>query len=477
MQPTPSDLYDQLLAFPMDEGDPDLSFEARLARENGWTVRHSRRVLLEYKRFLFLAMTAGHSVTPSEDVDQAWHLHLTYSRSYWERLCRDLLGRPIHHGPTRGGADESAKYRSQYEQTLVSYRTAFAADAPADIWPSSARRFGDDLRVVRVNTARNWVIPKTGMLRAVTLVSVSLFAVVFASGCGGALDNPFDLVGLRFLLVLLTALLIAVLTGRFLRSSVRGPGPVAGDEQIELNWAEAAFLAGGAERIGVAATARMIAAGNIRVSEDGKTLEQAVEGGSPHGLSLVEREIWQTLPLSRDERRERKSLAGRVETVSGDMIEQMLAAGYVISPARQFAAGLLALLPILVVLLFLALPRLVIGLSNGKPVGLLVVVIILAGIAGLLSAILPNNHLSRRGRAILRRHTTNRDSVTATATPESTAMLVGLCGAAVLNGSEIPSLAAFGGWHPKSASSSDGGGGCGGGGCGGGCGGCGGCGG
>ena len=77
MQPTPSDLYDQLLAFPMDEGDPDLSFEARLARENGWTVRHSRRVLLEYKRFLFLAMTAGHSVTPSEDVDQAWHLHLT----------------------------------------------------------------------------------------------------------------------------------------------------------------------------------------------------------------------------------------------------------------------------------------------------------------------------------------------------------------------------------------------------------------
>ncbi|MEK6230809.1 MAG: hypothetical protein N2A42_03075 [Luteolibacter sp.] len=35
--------------------------------------------MTEYKRFVALAMLAGHPVTPSEEVDQAWHLHLVYT--------------------------------------------------------------------------------------------------------------------------------------------------------------------------------------------------------------------------------------------------------------------------------------------------------------------------------------------------------------------------------------------------------------
>ena len=57
-----------------------LPFAERLARENGWSRSHAERVVGEYKRFCFLAATAGHTVTPSDAVDQAWHLHLTYSR-------------------------------------------------------------------------------------------------------------------------------------------------------------------------------------------------------------------------------------------------------------------------------------------------------------------------------------------------------------------------------------------------------------
>jgi hypothetical protein len=128
-----SALYQKLSEFSVDEGTPDLTFEARLARENGWTIPYSRRVVVEYKRFVFLAMTAGHSVTPSEQVDQAWHLHLAYTRSYWEAMCGELLGRPLHHGPTRGGCDESVKYHQQYEKTLESYRAMFGEEPPADI--------------------------------------------------------------------------------------------------------------------------------------------------------------------------------------------------------------------------------------------------------------------------------------------------------------------------------------------------------
>ena len=88
-------------------------------------------------------MTAGHEVTPSDEVDQAWHLHLTYTRSYWDGLCDAVLGRALHHGPTKGGQAEGDRFENQYERTLASYRAAFGEEPPEDIWPPSAVRFGE----------------------------------------------------------------------------------------------------------------------------------------------------------------------------------------------------------------------------------------------------------------------------------------------------------------------------------------------
>ena len=79
---------------PSDPKTAALTFADRLARENGWSAAKAARVVDEYRRFCFLAATAGHEVTPSDAVDQAWHLHLTYSRDYWERFCPEVLGRP-----------------------------------------------------------------------------------------------------------------------------------------------------------------------------------------------------------------------------------------------------------------------------------------------------------------------------------------------------------------------------------------------
>ena len=150
----------QILTFEIDEGVPELSFRDRLARENGWTKGYAGRVIDEYLRFVCLAMVSGHVVTPSDQVDQAWHLHLTYTRSYWDRLCGDVLKRPLHHGPTRSGSAESIKYHDLYERTLASYEKIFGDAPPADIWPPANIRFGIDLSHVRLNTRRHWVIPK-----------------------------------------------------------------------------------------------------------------------------------------------------------------------------------------------------------------------------------------------------------------------------------------------------------------------------
>ncbi len=138
----------------------ELSFSQRLARDNGWSRHYASRVIAEYKKFCYLAMTVGHSVTPSDEVDQAWHLHLLYTRSYWEDFCCRVLKRPFHHGPTRGGSDESAKYHDWYEATLVSYQSTFGSPPPADIWPGPESRFAKARTFRRIDTASCWLLPK-----------------------------------------------------------------------------------------------------------------------------------------------------------------------------------------------------------------------------------------------------------------------------------------------------------------------------
>lgn len=149
-----------------------LTFAGRLARENGWSPAYAGAVLTEYRRFLYLAATSGRPVTPSEAVDQAWHLHLGYTRHYWDVLCAKILGRPFHHEPTAGGRDEAARYRGQYEATLWLYRETFGAAPPVGIWPDAAARFA--ARPQWVDRSRYWVVPKLWAGRGAALTASTL---------------------------------------------------------------------------------------------------------------------------------------------------------------------------------------------------------------------------------------------------------------------------------------------------------------
>ncbi len=154
-----SPLWQRLSTYHIGPDAAPLSFAQRLARENRWSTAFTERVIGEYMRFAFLAITAGHEVTPSDAVDQAWHLHLTYSRDYWQRFCPEVLGIDLHHGPTVGGEAERSRYYDQYAATLKAYERAFGEPPPPDIWPNAARRFGVDPLAFRVNPKDALVLP------------------------------------------------------------------------------------------------------------------------------------------------------------------------------------------------------------------------------------------------------------------------------------------------------------------------------
>jgi hypothetical protein len=104
---------------------------------------------------LFLAGATDHPVAPPDAVDQAWHLHMVYTRSYWDELCGRNARIPLHHGPTRGGQVESEKFTDWYERTLGFYRAWFGEEPPADIWLPEAERFAQERnRFRRVNIYR-----------------------------------------------------------------------------------------------------------------------------------------------------------------------------------------------------------------------------------------------------------------------------------------------------------------------------------
>jgi hypothetical protein len=152
-------LWDKIKEFELDDPNSSMTFTDRLAKENGWTHEFSVRAILEYKRFLFLICVSGQPLTPSDEVDQVWHLHLLYTHSYWDELCGSILKKKIHHGPTKGGHSENQKFTNWYIKTLELYKRNFKQDPPVDIWPSNEVRFRN-VNFQRVNMESNWIIKK-----------------------------------------------------------------------------------------------------------------------------------------------------------------------------------------------------------------------------------------------------------------------------------------------------------------------------
>jgi hypothetical protein len=168
-----------LVSYLVGPTEAALPFNERLARDNGWSRSHADRVIFEYKRFCFLAATGRDPVTPSDAVDQVWHLHLTYTHDYWDRFCPDVLGVSLHHGPTSGGGAEQQRYYTQYAQTLKSYEEVFGQCPPGDLWPNAAKRLRQDPKARRVHPRDGWFVTSRQVWLAALILTCAVSLYLF----------------------------------------------------------------------------------------------------------------------------------------------------------------------------------------------------------------------------------------------------------------------------------------------------------
>jgi hypothetical protein len=129
------ELWTKIQHFRIDDETAATRFSDKLATEQVWTSAFTKRAIEEYKKFILLCCISGTGAAPSKIVDEVWHLHLTYTQSYWTDFCKNTLGKDIHHFPSPGGETEDQRHREWYAATLMLYKDIFGKEAPADIWP------------------------------------------------------------------------------------------------------------------------------------------------------------------------------------------------------------------------------------------------------------------------------------------------------------------------------------------------------
>jgi uncharacterized protein (TIGR04222 family) len=431
-----TELYKRIQAFALDRPDSQLSFSQRLAKDNGWSLGYIQRVIEEYKKFIFLAVAAGHPVTPSDQIDQVWHLHLTYTRLYWQEFCPKILQTTLHHEPTRGGSSEQLKFGSWYSKTLESYEQFFGHIPPIDIWPKPKDRFGRDLHFIRINTQQSWVLSKPNFtvsfkpqLRKIGIFTFLVFLSLMITSCQiiSQIPNPMNFTGPEFLTFYISLVVMGIALAAWLRFSLC---LVSGNinQQPDLNTYEIAFLAGGNHRLIMAAITSLVKQGYVEVLKEGKLV---VTGKIDAIADPVEKAVAQDI-LGTDGAIKQvfQNSTGMKDSIRS-RLEQL---GLFPSDAQALKAQIYPSL-IVVILLGIGLCKMAVGISRDKPVGLLLICIFGLLVLGAGFFVKPQRQRSRYGEIIFNDLTNRLQHLkTANSSDSELVLAVALFGATVLMG-------------------------------------------
>lgn len=123
----------------------------RVMHETQVEEGRARVVCREYIKFLELKMAlmdwgvgygggdAPLTLSPPEQIDRVWHLHILDTRRY-SGVMRRLLGHIPHHDPDGAHADDLEGKKQRAENTAAAYRARYGGPGPASlsIWQFSA---------------------------------------------------------------------------------------------------------------------------------------------------------------------------------------------------------------------------------------------------------------------------------------------------------------------------------------------------
>lgn len=441
-------LWHRIRDFDIDAADASKNYSNRLAKENGWTPVYAKRVIDEYKKFTFLAVAAGHGVTPSKAVDEAWHLHLLYTQSYWEQFCPQVLGQPLHHNPSNGDQEQDMKFQNWYQNTLTSYERLFNETPPADIWPRANQE---------TKPKRRW------------LAFLPLFLL---TGCDKSM-NPLEWPGPAFLPFFIFLCLSAVGIALAARHFLCGPvsGPPATDWQLQPN--ELAYLNGGPQLAILIAVARLTAAKRIEVNQKSGRLR--LIDSTPMNDPLLDRIVLRAVDTTGGITPARLYQVTKpaLYEIEVNLRRQGLWVSGLDTLKVQLIPFAIALLPLVV-----GITKINIGIMRDRPVGYLIALCLITAIFNLGFLVKPRR--SRYGDQVLKELQQKQEALRGVGrnrnvAAEDLSYGLALFGFAALIGSEheylrrtmAQSSPYSSGGDGGSSSSCGGGGGCGGGGCGG----------
>ena len=497
-----SELWTQLENFSLGDEPNRPVFTWRLARENAWSLEFPRRVVFEYRRFLFLAAHAGHPVSPSQAVDEAWHLHLIHTVSYWNDLCHDILKFPLHHHPSDGGLEESAKFKEWYANTLASYRLHFQAEPPSDIWPTDnisrsslpakssllRRRLPSQIShfVERATKSpRIWGQSWVKLGERVAPTSLLLVPLCFVGGCQLVKGGVLDWRGPDFLAFYAATSVFSLSLLGLVRWAMRSPGDPCHDSELPKDPYEIALLSGGIESALNAALVSLHERDLVQIEGGATPTAKPKDRSPPDRMPVLEARLWKRISESGGV--SVRSLKETAKMALQKKQELLTDRGFLTTTVSSAISVAISLL-VLSGLLTLGGMKVWIGWGRGRPVSFLMLEMLAVAVVGLAIALVSRWRTRRGDLAVKSLQTVHAPLKNLAETnfdlsnpqPGQVAIAVGLYGLTCLEETsyahiqrQLAPVTSTGNGGSGCGASSCGGGGGGGGG--GGCGGCGGC--
>lgn len=184
-------LWNTIEKYDLDDPISEYGFSTRLQNENFWTSNFTKEAIVEYKKFMYLAASTDFMVSPSEIIDVVWHQHLIFTTSY-DDFC-GILGKKIEHIPSTHNHKDFEKFQLAKERTQDSYLSTFGPQ-PEAIWSYS--NIYEPLQLPKHQYKKQKLI--YGLVFLIALFSLSYYSL---TELYPQINNPYFMIGYLFLIV------------------------------------------------------------------------------------------------------------------------------------------------------------------------------------------------------------------------------------------------------------------------------------